>query len=131
MRILLASDFYPPFIGGAELQVQLLGKELVLRGHEVSAATVWHAGLAEQQDDAGVQVWRLKGLTTSVPWWSKDARRRYHPPFPDPGRGACQRLDRLLVRGSAAGSAHPADHLGARLWLQLRAAHYAAQWACL
>jgi glycosyltransferase involved in cell wall biosynthesis len=85
MRILMVSDFYPPFIGGAERQVQLLSRELVLRGHAVSVATIWHAGQPEQQDDNGVEVWRLKGLTTRVPWFSRDPRRRFHPPFPDPG----------------------------------------------
>jgi len=85
MRILMASDFYPPFIGGAERQVQLLSRELVLRGHTVGVATVWHDGLPEREQDAGVHVWRLKGLTTRVAWFSKDPRRRFHPPFPDPG----------------------------------------------
>jgi glycosyltransferase involved in cell wall biosynthesis len=85
MRILMASDFYPPFIGGAERQVQLLSRELVLRGHHVCVATVWHSGLDEWQDDAGVEVRRIKGLTTRVPWFSRDPRRRFHPPFPDPG----------------------------------------------
>jgi glycosyltransferase involved in cell wall biosynthesis len=85
VRILMASDFYPPFIGGAERQMQLLGQELALAGHEVDMATVWHAGLDEQQDDRGVQVHRLKGLFTAVPWFSSDPRRRFHPPFPEPG----------------------------------------------
>jgi glycosyltransferase involved in cell wall biosynthesis len=85
MRIMMASDFYPPFIGGAERQVQLLSQELALRGHIVGVATVWHSGQHEQQDDAGVQVRRIKGLTTRVSWFSKDPHRRFHPPFPDPG----------------------------------------------
>ncbi len=85
MRILMASDFYPPFIGGAERQVQLLGQELHLRGHTVGVATVWHRGQPDQQDDAGVDVRRIKGLTTRVSWFSKDPLRRFHPPFPDPG----------------------------------------------
>jgi len=84
LRILLASDFYPPFIGGAERQVQLLGKQLTGRGHTVRVATVWHAGLLEQEDDASTSVYRLKGLITRVPWFSKDPKRRFHPPFPDP-----------------------------------------------
>src|SRR5262249_47620777 len=75
----------PPFIGGAERQVELLSQELALRGHTVGVATVWHSGQPVQQDDAGVDVRRLKGLTTRVPWFSKDPRRRFHPPFPDPG----------------------------------------------
>ena len=44
MRVLLASDFYPPFIGGAERQVQLLAAALSNRGHAVDVATVWHEG---------------------------------------------------------------------------------------
>jgi glycosyltransferase involved in cell wall biosynthesis len=85
MRILMASDFYSPFIGGAERQMQLLGQELILAGHEVDMATVWHAGLAEQQDERGLHVHRLKGLLTAVPWFSTDPGRRFHPPFPEPG----------------------------------------------
>ena len=83
LRILIVNDFYPPFIGGAERQVQLLSRSLVRRGHQVDVATIWHAGLSEQQDDCGVRVHRLKALTTRVGWFSKDARRRFHPPFPD------------------------------------------------
>jgi glycosyltransferase involved in cell wall biosynthesis len=81
----MASDFYFPFIGGAERQVQLLSKELSERGHDVAIATVWHAGLSEHEQDGQADVVRLKGLTTRVPWFSKDPKRRYHPPFPDPG----------------------------------------------
>ncbi len=85
MRILMASDFYTPFIGGAERQMQLLGQELIQAGHTVDMATVWHAGLAEQEQDAGIQIHRINGLLTSVPWFSSDPKRRFHPPFPEPG----------------------------------------------
>ncbi len=85
LRILLASDFYPPFIGGAERQTQLLAQELALRSYAIQVATVWHAGLAHQESAAGVDVARLNGLTTGVGWFSSNTKRRYHPPFPDPG----------------------------------------------
>lgn len=85
LRILMVSDFYPPFIGGAERQVQLLSRELSLRGHQVDVATVWHKGLQKVEHDADVTVHRLKGLTTSVPWFSSNPNRRYHPPMPDLG----------------------------------------------
>jgi glycosyltransferase involved in cell wall biosynthesis len=85
MHILMVSDFYPPFIGGAERQAQLLSRQLALKGHSVSVATVWHTGLPAQQNEDGVQVYRLKGLTTQAPWFSTDPKRRFHPPFPDPG----------------------------------------------
>ena len=41
MRILIATDNYPPYIGGAQIQSRLLGHELHQRGHDVVVATVW------------------------------------------------------------------------------------------
>jgi glycosyltransferase involved in cell wall biosynthesis len=95
-RILVAADFYPPFLGGLERQAQLLARELAGRGHEVTVATVWHRGLPEQEDDGGVTVHRVKGLTTGVPWFSTVPGRRYHPPFPDPA--VVWHLRRLIRR---------------------------------
>jgi len=96
MRLLLVSDFYPPFVGGSEFQIQQIARGMAARGHEVHLATVWHKGLAEQEDDAGVQVARIRGLTTRVPWFSKDAGRRFPPPLPEVGLWAA--LDGLLRR---------------------------------
>lgn len=93
-RILLTHDFYPPFIGGAEHQVQLLSRQLALRGHEVSVATVWHPSLPREEEDCGVRVYRLKGLLTNVPWFFANRERRYHPPFPD--LGMVRGLHRLI-----------------------------------
>jgi glycosyltransferase involved in cell wall biosynthesis len=84
MRIILATDFYPPFLGGVELQVQSLSRNLVRRGHEVTVITVWRRGLPEAETDEGVHVRRLRGLLTTPPWMSTVPGRRYHPPFPDP-----------------------------------------------
>lgn len=83
-RILLASDFYPPFIGGAERQAQLLSRELVQRGHEIHVATLWHQGLPEIQVDSRISIHRLRALTTQLSYFSRDSSRRFHPPFPDP-----------------------------------------------
>src|SRR5690348_392311 len=58
LNILLASDHYPPFIGGAHRQTQLLAHELYQRGHRVSVATVWHGGLPAEEADDGIQVYR-------------------------------------------------------------------------
>lgn len=86
MRLLLASDFYPPFIGGTELQVRMLAERMARLGHEVTVATVWHAGLDQIEWMNGVRVVRLRGLTVRLPMvYSDPSRRRYHPPFPDPG----------------------------------------------
>lgn len=84
MRILLTVDFYPPFIGGSERQVQILAHELREKGHEVRVGTVWHNGLEETTNEAGVIIHRWKGMSTAVPWFSTHVGRRFHPPFPDP-----------------------------------------------
>ena len=84
LRILLVSDHYPPFIGGAHRQTQLLAHELQQRGHEVNVATVWSGGLPEVEDDAGVRVFRLKQLRTWLPGLVNDRKQRHQPPFPDP-----------------------------------------------
>lgn len=96
LRILLAADLYPPFIGGAERQVELLARNLVARGHEVRVASVWHEGLPVRRNEHGVDVWRLKALVTQVPWFSADPKRRLHPPFPDPA--LAMRLRRMMRR---------------------------------
>src|SRR5436190_24253942 len=40
MRILMVSDFYPPYLGGVEVLVATMSRELVLRGHEVAVVTL-------------------------------------------------------------------------------------------
>jgi glycosyltransferase involved in cell wall biosynthesis len=84
-RVLVASDFYPPVIGGAELQTQMLARGLARRGHAVTAVTNWQVGLPRCQRDVGFKVTRLRGTATRVPWFSSDPARRFHPPVPDPG----------------------------------------------
>lgn len=84
LRILLVSDHYPPFIGGAHRQTQLLGRELHSRGHTVGVVTAWQSGLPPEEDDAGVQVYRLKEIRTLLPWLIHNRKQRHHPPYPDP-----------------------------------------------
>ena len=84
MRIILVSDFFAPFLGGVELQVQALAHALGEEGHDVIVASVWAKGLRERETIDGVRLVRLKSLATMVPWFSGDPNRRYHPPFPDP-----------------------------------------------
>jgi glycosyltransferase involved in cell wall biosynthesis len=84
IKILIVSDHYPPFIGGAHRQTKLLAKELIQRGYEVKVATVWHGGFPEQEDDEGVKVIRLKQIRTWPFWTRKDFKQRHQPPFPDP-----------------------------------------------
>jgi glycosyltransferase involved in cell wall biosynthesis len=85
VRILVASDFYPPFVGGAEKQVQLLAAALSARGHNVRVVTVWHEGLPEVELDGRVPVHRLRSSLLEHRLFSTDPVRRFHPPFPTPG----------------------------------------------
>jgi glycosyltransferase involved in cell wall biosynthesis len=84
LNILLVSDVYPPVIGGAELQTQLLAKKLHERGNTVNVATTWQPGLSDRDDENGVTVHRVKGLSSMVPWFSTNPNKRLHPPMPDP-----------------------------------------------
>ncbi|MCW2982838.1 MAG: glycosyl transferase group 1 [Conexibacter sp.] len=94
MKILLASDHYPPFIGGAQRQTEQLAKRLHARGHEVIVATVWQDDQPAVDDDEGVTVHRLRQLR-SIPAIQGPSRRRHQPPFPDPV--TVRELRRLLA----------------------------------
>lgn len=96
LRILLVSDHYPPFIGGAHRQTQLLGRELRRRGHHVEVVTSWHPGIPEEEDDDGVHVHRLKELRTLIPTLIRDHGQRFHPPYPDPI--TTWRMRRVIMR---------------------------------
>lgn len=96
LRILLVSDHYPPFIGGAHRQTQLLAHGLSARGNEVSVATCWQSGLPHEHDDSGVTIYRLKELRTFIPRMTDAGQQRHAPPYPDPF--TVWKLRRLLVR---------------------------------
>jgi glycosyltransferase involved in cell wall biosynthesis len=85
IRLLLVSDSYPPLIGGADMQVQMIAHAMRDAGHRVTVATPWQPGLQLREDDGGVDVRRTRALSTRVPWFARDPGRRHHPPFPDPG----------------------------------------------
>jgi glycosyltransferase involved in cell wall biosynthesis len=84
MNVLFVSDVYPPIIGGAELQTQMLARKFNQRGHTVSVATSWQPTHTEYEEENGLKIFRLKGLSSMVPWFSVNPNRRHHPPFPDP-----------------------------------------------
>ena len=83
MRVLIATDHYPPHIGGAQIQSRLLAQELSCRGHEVVVATVWQDDCLAVEDDQGVPVYRLRQLRT-LPGLARRRRQHHQPPFPDP-----------------------------------------------
>jgi glycosyltransferase involved in cell wall biosynthesis len=80
----MISEFYYPFIGGAEQHVRSLSRELVARGHDVAVVTLWHTGLAEFEIDHGVRIYRVRGTLQRPAAIFNDQARRYVPPFPDP-----------------------------------------------
>jgi glycosyltransferase involved in cell wall biosynthesis len=83
MRVLIASDHYPPHIGGAQIQTRLLAISLTERGHDVAVATMWQRDVASFDDDDGFPVYRIREATSCVP---KRFQRAFHhhPPYPDP-----------------------------------------------
>jgi glycosyltransferase involved in cell wall biosynthesis len=83
VRILFATDNYPPFIGGAQIQSRLIARELLARGHDVVVATVWQNEVPDVEEDDGVSVHRLRQLRT-LPVLARKRRQHYQPPFPDP-----------------------------------------------
>jgi glycosyltransferase involved in cell wall biosynthesis len=83
-RVLLVTDAYAPMIGGADIAVQSVAAELTARGHTVAVATAWQRGLPEREVRDGIEVHRLRDLTSRVPWVADDPSRNVPPPFPDP-----------------------------------------------
>lgn len=83
MRILIASDHYPPFVGGVQRQTRAMAREFCKRGHDVCVATVWQDDLPGLETKDGYPVHRLRQLRT-IPLLAGKPRRRHQPPFPDP-----------------------------------------------
>lgn len=84
MRILLATDHFPPFIGGAHRQAQLLAEAMANRGHRVAVVTPWHGGLPRLEHGDGFVVHRVRQVRTAFNFMVRDRRQRHQPPFPDP-----------------------------------------------
>ena len=84
VRLLLATDHYLPFIGGAHRQTHLLAQHMASGGHEVAVVTPWHGGLPTREEIDGIAVHRVRQLRTVVPALVRDRSQRHQPPFPDP-----------------------------------------------
>lgn len=84
LRILIVSDYYAPFIGGAERQTHLLAHQLAVRGHLVEVATIWSPGFpATDHEPDGVIVHRLRQIRTCITPLARQTK--YHAtPFPEP-----------------------------------------------
>lgn len=95
LRILMVSDEWRPYIGGAGRCMELFADELVNRGHTVEVGTAWHND-APAFEDGHVPVHRIRDLTTRAQWVSENPDRHTPPPFPDPE--AVWRLRKLVKR---------------------------------
>src|SRR4051794_16265594 len=84
MRILIVTDHYPPFIGGAHRQARLLAAGMAQRSHDVAVATTWHGGLPPLDWEEHVTVHRLRQLRTLARPLIRNEEQRHQPPFPDP-----------------------------------------------
>lgn len=83
MRLLLATDHYPPFIGGGHRQSLLVARGMASRGHEVAVVAPWSRGLPMVEVEDRVTVHRVRQIRT-LPGLARDRRQHYPPPFPDP-----------------------------------------------
>jgi glycosyltransferase involved in cell wall biosynthesis len=94
---MLVSDSYPPLIGGAGRDTELLAAALVARGHRVCVATSTQLDApARETSRYGFEVHRLPGIVTRLHRLSASLERRVPPPFPDPE--TVLRLRRLIRR---------------------------------
>jgi glycosyltransferase involved in cell wall biosynthesis len=84
MRLLIATDHYRPFIGGAHRWAELLAAGLARRGHQVAVATVWQGDTPRVQHSAGVTVHRVRQMRTLISGLASGTGQRHQPPFPDP-----------------------------------------------
>lgn len=83
MKILIASDSYPPRLGGTPRHVGSLSEELSRRGHQVSVCTMASRCRPRLTKDNEPRVHELSGLFPRVPFLYRTSKR-YPPPTPDP-----------------------------------------------
>jgi glycosyltransferase involved in cell wall biosynthesis len=124
MRILMISDFYPPFLGGVEVVVAGLSRELAARGHAVAVASLAHARapradsgpVAGNGDDGRVRVYPVRTSAQRAGGLFATSDRRWAPPAPDPEAVAGLRA---VVRRERPDVVHGHDWL-ARSYLPLK-----------
>lgn len=96
LRILMVSDEWRPYIGGAGHCMELFARELAARGHQLAVATAWHAEAPAFEEADGVAIHRIRDLPSRARWISENPTRHTPPPFPDPE--AIRNLRRLIDR---------------------------------
>jgi glycosyltransferase involved in cell wall biosynthesis len=94
LRALIVTDYYRPLIGGSIRSVELLARHLAKLGHTVAIATSWQPGADAVEEHEGVQVYRVRDLSSRMRWVSEDPYKHNPPPFADPE--AAWRLRRVI-----------------------------------
>src|SRR4051795_8064994 len=84
MRIMMLSNFYPPFLGGEEHNTRKLSIALAARGHDVSVATIQPKGLPHFEVEAEVRIHRFPVSIQRLRPLLVDKDRPHLPPLPDP-----------------------------------------------
>jgi glycosyltransferase involved in cell wall biosynthesis len=116
MKILMVTDFFPPFVGGVEILVSALSRELSARGHSVAVATLMADGLAPTEEHGAVRVHRIAATTGRAARLFRDPARTWAPPAPDPEAVAALRR---VVKAERPAVVHGHDWL-ARSYLPLK-----------
>lgn len=84
VRVMMVTQFYPPFIGGEERHVQNLATGLAQRGHRVSVVTLSGRGEPAYERAGDLHIYRISGTTQRLTGVYSDPDRRHVTPFPDP-----------------------------------------------
>jgi glycosyltransferase involved in cell wall biosynthesis len=116
MKVLMVTDFYPPFLGGVEVLVSTLSRELVKRGHDVAVATLAAPDLPSAEFDHGVRVHRVPTSSQRARFLFANGSRPWSPPAPDPEATAALRA---VTRRERPDVVHGHDWL-ARSYLPLK-----------
>jgi len=83
VRLLIASDVYPPEPRGGARFVQLIAKHLSQRGHQVAVCTTAYPGFDKCTEEDGLRVYRLHGLFSRLPFLYQVREGRFPPPLKD------------------------------------------------
>ena len=84
LRVLHATDSFPPNVGGLELSTAALARAQASRGQVVAVATPRHPNAPERENLDGVEVHRLPMAMAHVPGAYVDPTHLWFPPVPDP-----------------------------------------------